>query len=100
MVHNDWDSAIGTELSEPRLFLCVLHDVDGLKGILFAVCFLELFEQNARLPAVGRALEPVSNVVMPAAIVLPYKSEQLNALVGNQSLGFFGHVFGCVGKWS
>lgn len=56
VVYNDWNSAIGAQLSVPWLLLDVLADINALPGIFFAICFLELFKNDARLPAIGCAL--------------------------------------------
>jgi hypothetical protein len=41
MVYKNGNAAIGTKLGEPRLLLCVLHDVDALVHVVFAVGFLQ-----------------------------------------------------------
>jgi len=46
VVYDDRNAAIRTELSEPLLLLNVLPDVDALKCVVLAVCFLQLLEDD------------------------------------------------------
>ncbi len=46
VVNDDWDTSIGTVFREPGLFLDVLHDINTLPGVVFAVRGFELFEND------------------------------------------------------
>jgi hypothetical protein len=77
VIYDDWDTAVWPQFGEPLLLLNVLANVDALPCIVFAVCLLELLQNNGSLPAVGRA-----------------KCEQLNALVCLEARGSFVSHFG------
>lgn len=70
VVDENGNSTVGTQLGEPGLLLGVLHDVDGLDGIVQSICFLELFKKNVNLVAVGRS-----------------PCQQLEARLGHESRG-------------
>lgn len=52
MVDDGGDAAVGVEVCVPRLLLGVFANVDGLEGVLLAVGFLELFEEDGGLDAI------------------------------------------------
>lgn len=55
VVDDGWDAAVGRVFCEPWLFLDVVHDVDTLVDIIFAVCFFQFLEEDRGFVAVGRA---------------------------------------------
>lgn len=84
VIYNDGDTSIGSQLCEPRFLLDVLHDVDALENVVFAVCLLELFKQD-------RSLVPYVSLSMWPALPHDWltvgcaKGQELDALVRNQT---------------
>lgn len=69
MIHEYWNATVWSKLGEPRLLLNVLHDVDALVLIVFAVRGLQLLQDNGSLVTIGST-----------------KGQDLKALVGDQSV--------------